>query len=243
MGELIDSISKGDADFGQAITFNLLVNVQVVAVSAYTLPADRVQIQVLLKSGQPLDSGTLEIHPCGDSYIELANGATANVEDGEVCEITAIPANGYRFVGWRIASEGASILTTIPVYSFAVSGNAVFYAEFEAATEEALVLFEGGTANRQLTWASKTFVASVPSCFSSARVYADAYPVRVQVGMSDNPSHPANAANVESSIASSQSPFRLPMRRPRKSIVIVVEAVDTVSEVSIATSMEGLKNG
>jgi hypothetical protein len=242
-GVTVASKAKGDTGFGQVFSFTLLANVQVIAVSAYTLPADQVQIQTLLKSGQPLESGTLEIHPCGENYVELENGATANVDDGGECEITAIPANGYRFVGWRVASEGSAVISTNPVYSFTVNGNAIYYAEFAVSDGEALKLFEGSDSNMTLRWAGKTYLAPMPICLSSARIYADAYPVRLDIGMSDNPSHPAIATNVLTSTAQTQNPFRLPMRRPRKSIVLTIEATDVVSEVSVGTSMEGLKNG
>jgi hypothetical protein len=237
------SKSKGDAGFGQRFSFPLLTDVQVIAVSAYTLPADQMQIQALLKSGQPLTSGTVEIHPCGDNYVEMENGSTANVDDGAVCELTAIPANGYKFVGWRVATEGSEIISTLPTYSFTVTASAVYYAEFEATGFDSLVLFESGSANKTLNWAGKTYLAPIPTCMSSARVYADAYPVLVSIGMSDNPSHPANVENVITSTAPSQNPFRLPMRRPRKSFSVQFTATDTVSEVCVATSMEDLKNG
>jgi hypothetical protein len=237
------SKSKGDAGFGQTFSFPLLTDVQVIAVSAYTLPADQMQIQALLKSGQPLTSGTVEIHPCGDNYVEMENGSTANVDIGAVCELTAIPANGYKFLRWRVATEAGTIVSTVPTYSFTVTASAVYYAEFEATGFDSLVLFESGAGNKTLTWAGKTYLAPVPSCMSSARVYADSYPVLVSIGMSDNPSHPANVENVITSTAPSQNPFRLPMRRPRKSIVVEITATDIVSEVCIATSMEGLKNG
>jgi hypothetical protein len=237
------SKSKGDAGFGQTFSFPLLTDVQVIAVSAYTLPADQMQIQALLKSGQPLTSGTVEIHPCGDNYVEMENGSTANVDIGAVCELTAIPANGYKFLRWRVATEAGTIVSTVPTYSFTVTASAVYYAEFEATGFDSLVLFESGAGNKTLTWAGKTYLAPVPSCMSSARVYADSYPVLVSIGMSDNPSHPANVENVITSTAPSQNPFRLPMRRPRKSIVVEITATDTVSEVCVATSMEDLKNG
>jgi len=242
-GQVVSSKSKGDVGFGQTFTFSILANVQVIAVSAYTLPPNQFQIRVLIKSGLSNSSGTLEIHPCGDSYVEMSNGASANVDEYSICEITAIPANGYKFVGWRVASEGSSIISTNPVYLFTVSSSAIYYAEFEAVDEEMLVLFESSSANATMRWAGKTLVSSVPVCLSSARVYADAYPVKLSIGMSDNPSHPANAGNIISSIASSQNPFRLPMRRPRKSILLEIEATDTISALCVATSMEDLKNG
>jgi len=242
-GQVVSSKSKGDVGFGQTFAFTILADVQIIAVSAYTLPPNQFQIQVLIKTGQPNNSGTLEIHPCGDSYVEMSNGASANVDEDSICEITAIPANGYKFIGWRVASEGSSVISTNPVYLFTVSASAIYYAEFAAVTEEMLILFESSSANATMRWAGKTLVSSVPVCLSSARVYADAYPVKLSIGMSDNPSHPANAGNLLSSLASTQSPFRLPLRRPRKSIVLEIEATDTVSAVSVATSMEDLKNG
>jgi hypothetical protein len=198
------------------------------------------QIQALHKIGQDVASGTLEIHPCGDSYVEMTNGVIANVDEDSVCEITAIPANGYKFVKWVLNGSTAS---TSPVFSFTVTVSEVYYAEFVATTEEPLVLFESSSSNRTILWSSKTFVAPVPICFSSARIYAEAFPIVLLLGASNNPSMPASALNVRSSLAVSQNSFRLPMRRPEKYLMFSVQASTTVLEVVISTSMEGIRNG
>jgi hypothetical protein len=241
--EVVAQISKGEEGFGQTFTFTLPKDCQVIAKSAYTLPPDQLQVQALHKTGQDVTSGTLEIHPCGDTYVILTNGVRANVDEDSVCEITAIPANGYKFVSWRISAVDGDVVSLVPVYSFISTVNAVFYAEFAATTEEPLVLFEGSSSNRTMKWSSKTYIASIPSCFSSARIYAEAFPIVLSIGSSENPSMPANPLNMVTSIAASQKAFRLPTRRPDKFFMFSVQASATVLDVAIATSMEGIKNG
>lgn len=242
-GVTVASKAKGDPGFGQTFSFNLLSDVQVVAVSAYTLPADQMQIQALLKSGQPLVSGTLEIHPCGENYVELANGATANVEDGALCELTAIPANGYRFVSWRVAAEDGTVVSAVPVYTFTVTASQIYYAEFEATGFDAMTIFEGADGNKSAVWRGKTYVSSMPVNFSSAKVYADGYPVAVDIGAAQSPLSPHHEPYILRSVADSQDPFRLPSRRREKYAMIGVETTSAVSAVAVATSMEDLKNG
>jgi hypothetical protein len=243
VGTPLASKSKGDVGFGQTFTFNLTVDSQVIAVSAYTLPADQMQIQALHKTGQDVTSGLLEIHPAGDNCVTLSNGVMANVDEDSVCELTAIPANGYKFVSWRITAIDGTVVSTTPVFSFSVTASAVYYAEFVATTEAPLVLFESSNANRTLLWASKTYVASIPSCFSSARIYAEAFPILLSIGASENPSMPAHPLNKRTSTATSQKAFRLPSRRPEKYFMFEVQASATILDVAIATSMEGIKNG
>lgn len=236
------SKSKGDVGFGQTYAFNLTANCQVVARSVYTLPADQMQIQALHKTGQAVASGTLEIHPCGDNYIELTNGVTASVDVNSVCEVTAIPANGYKFIGWRLNS-GSSIVSANPVYSFEVTASAIYYAEFAATAEQSLLLFEGGTASMLASWRGRINISNMPGNFSCARVYADGYPVAIDIGAAESPSSPLTAIRVVRSITNNQSPIRLPLRRPEKYSMIGFEANTIVNAISVATSMEGLKNG
>lgn len=237
------SKSKGDAGFGQTYTFNLTVNCQVIARSVYTLPADQMQIQALHKTGQDVASGTLEIHPCGDNYIEMTNGVMAQVDVDSVCELTAIPANGYKFVNWRITTISGTIVSTVPVYRFTVTASATYYAEFVATSEPSLLLFEGSDIAMLASWRGRINISNMPSNFSCARVYADGYPVAIDIGAAESPSSPLTALRVARSITNGQSPIRLPLRRPEKYSMIGFEANTVVNAISVATSMEGLKNG
>lgn len=241
-GTVIASKTKGAAGFGQTFVFNLTVNCQVIAISAYTLPANQFQIQALHKAGQDVASGTTEIHPCGDAYVVLPNGVMANVDDDSVCELTAIPANGYRFVAWR-KGEVSDIVSAVPVFSFTVTESAIYYAEFEATGFDPLVLFEGGSVNRAAKWRGKTYVSSMPVNFSCAKVYAEGYPVALDVGTAQSPDTPHLEANVVRSLASDQDPFRLPSRRREKYAMVGVETTFPVTAFAVSTSMEDLKNG
>jgi hypothetical protein len=75
---------------------------------------------------------------------------------------------------------------------------------------------------------------------SSARLYADGYPVTLVVYKSSSPDAPMNNANVAGIIIGNQDARRLPMRRPEKYIEIEVRGDDTITGVAVASAMEGL---
>lgn len=240
---ILSSLSKGDTGFGQTYSFNITANAQVIARSAYTLPPDQMQIQALHKTGQDTASGALEIHPCGDNYVALMDGVMANVDENSVCELTAIPANGYKFVNWRIAAIDGTIVSTVPVYSFTVTASAVYYAEFAATTEESLLLFEGGEATMLGSWRGRINIANIPINFSCARVYADGYPVAIDVGAAESPSSPLLASKIVRTITNDQDAIRLVSGRREKYSMIGFEANTVVNAITVATSMGDLRNG
>lgn len=248
-GTVIASKSKGDTGFGQSFSFFLPADAEgsitVTAISSYVLPADQFNVQCAYKSGSSLQQGSLEIKPCGDKYVTDENGASAYVDENAECEITAIPINGFKFVAWYSVDINNALTqaSVNPVYTFTVTANAKYAAEFAQAAAEHLVVFEGGSENRTARWRGKTFVSNVPVNFSCSKVYADGYPVYVDVGIAQPPDSPHMAAFVLRSTAQSQNPFRLPIRRQEKYTMVGVDTSFPVSAFALATSMEELKNG
>jgi hypothetical protein len=75
---------------------------------------------------------------------------------------------------------------------------------------------------------------------SSARLYADGYPVTLVVYKSSSPDAPMNDANVAGISIGNQDARRLPMRRPEKYIEIEVRGNEPITDVAVSTAMEGL---
>ena len=99
------------------------------------------------------------------------NGGTVSgggtYQSGEVCTVTATPANGYSFVSWK---EGNQVVSTNASYSFTVTGNRTLVATFSQQTYTISVSASpssGGTAtvsgNGQFNYGQTCTVTATPS--------------------------------------------------------------------------------
>jgi len=200
---------------------------------------DAVDVTVKFADGCDESNGAFSMSPTTENRVAVQGGVSDKYLQGAEIVLSAEVENGYVFSGWfydRAATNLASLETT---FTHSVLTPIEFYAKFTQDTD-AIYKWEGGTANKMMTWRSKRYVASKPFNPSSARVYADAYHVTLSIYMSSSPDAPSPVTPTASVYARNQNGFRLPMARPEKYVEIEVQSQSDVTEAVVSTSMEGL---
>jgi len=227
-------------DIGAAPSINFISNNHYIIDAVWGDPV-QVDVRVLFANGNDATMGgfTLPLSESGSQPSDTQNGIKNRYLQGEEIALGAYVGNGYLFTGWFYGADGTSLISTDPNYVFKVNSAIIIYAKF-ARDANAIYKWEGGTDNKMASWRSKRFVASKPFNPSSARVYADAYPVTLSIFMSSSPDAPSALTPTVSLYARSQDGFRLPMARPEKYIEIELRSQHDVTEAVISTSMEGL---
>ena len=198
-----------------------------------------VDVTVRFADGCDTSNGGFTMTPVTAERETVQGGITDKYLQGSDVVLSAEVENGYVFSGWfydRAATNLASLETT---FTHSVLAPTEFYAKFTQDTD-AIYKWEGDTVNKMASWRSKRFMASKPFNPSSARVYADAYPVTLSIFMSSSPDAPSALTPTVSLYARSQDGFRLPMARPEKYIEIELRSQHDVTEAVVSTSMEGL---
>ena len=198
-----------------------------------------VDVTVRFADGCDTSNGGFTMTPVTAKRETVQGGITDKYLQGSDVVLSAEVENGYVFSGWfydRAATNLASLETT---FTHSVLAPTEFYAKFTQDTD-AIYKWEGDTVNKMASWRSKRFMASKPFNPSSARVYADAYPVTLSIFMSSSPDAPSALTPTVSLYARSQDGFRLPMSRPEKYIEIELSSRHDVTEAVVSTSMEGL---
>ena len=225
-------------DYSTDISAQLVMSSDCIVRAVYQT-ASPLLIKAAYATGSNSTFGALLIEPEGTSPVSTASYESAYFVQGNEVTVNAIPENGYVFLGWygSAAASGAAISTSAS-YTFTVSTTATLYAKF-AQDDNAVYKWEGGTASKMIEWRSKRYVSNKPFNPSSAKVYATVYPVALSLYMCGSPDVPSTTPKVEVSVRN-QDGRRLPMARPEKYIEIGVKASGEVSEVAVATSMEGL---
>jgi len=202
--------------------------------------------QVLLYYATGCDyMGVIEGSPRTLNYTAGPPVSFEVIEGSDFAAI-AIADNGYKFDGWysgAAATSGQLVSTdaqfTQTMDTITTPSVNTLYAKFSQDTE-AVYEWEGSAVNKMMTWRSKRYVSTRPVNMSSARLYADGYPVTLVVYKSSSPDAPMNDANVAGISIGNQDARRLPMRRPEKYIEIEVRGDETITEVAVASAMEGL---
>lgn len=198
-----------------------------------------VDVTVRFADGCDTSNGGFTMTPVTAERETVQGGITDKYLQGSDVVLSAEVENGYVFSGWfydRAATNLASLETT---FTHSVLAPTEFYAKFTQDTD-AIYKWEGDTVNKMASWRSKRFMASKPFNPSSARVYADAYPVTLSIFMSSSPDAPSLTEPTVSVHARNQDGFRLPMARPEKYIEIELRSQHDVTEAVVSTSMEGL---
>lgn len=211
--------------------------------AAYYTPGPK---QVILSYATGSGSmGMIEGSPQTPDYT-VGPPITFNVNEGDAFTAIALAANGYKFDGWysgAAATFGQLVSTdaqfTQTMNTITTPSVNTLYAKFSQDTD-AVYEWEGSTVNKMMTWRSKRYVSTRPVNMSSARLYADGYPVTLVVYKSSSPDAPLNDANVAGIIIGNQDARRLPMRRPEKYIEIEVRGNEPITDVAVSTAMEGL---
>ena len=168
----------------------------------------------------------------GIAYIgESAAVTSLTGEQDSTVTITALPSNGYRFVGWY---EGDRLVSEKARYSFALVEPVSLQARF-AEDAAAICVWEGSGENKRLSWKSKVFVMPRPFDPVAARVDAVGYPVSLSVGTYSSPDAvPTREHDVQ---VQNQSGRRLPRMRAERFLRISVESAHEVDSVVVATNL------
>ena len=168
----------------------------------------------------------------GIAYIgESAAVTSLTGEQDSIVTITALPSNGYRFVGWY---DGDILVSEKARYSFALVEPVSLQARF-AEDAAAICVWEGSGENKRLSWKSKVFVMPRPFDPVAARVDAVGYPVSLSVGTYSSPDAvPTRDHAVQ---VQNQSGRRLPRMRSERFLRISVESEHEVDSVVVATNL------
>lgn len=168
----------------------------------------------------------------GMAYIgESAAVTSLTGEQDSTVTITALPSNGYRFVGWY---EGDRLVSEKARYSFALVEPVSLQARF-AEDAAAICVWEGSGENKRLSWKSKVFVMPRPFDPVAARVDATGYPVSLSVGTYSSPDAvPTRDHDVQ---VQNQAGRRLPRMRAERFLRISVESAHEVDSVVVATNL------
>ena len=168
----------------------------------------------------------------GIAYIgESAAVTSLTGEQDSIVTITALPSNGYRFVGWY---DGDILVSEKARYSFALVEPVSLQARF-AEDAAAICVWEGSGENKRLSWKSKVFVMPRPFDPVAARVDAVGYPVSLSVGTYSSPDAvPTRDHDVQ---VQNQSGRRLPRMRSERFLRISVESEHEVDSVVVATNL------
>ena len=168
----------------------------------------------------------------GMAYIgESAAVTVLTGEQDSTVTITALPSNGYRFVGWY---EGDRLVSGKARFSFALVEPVNLQARF-AEDAAAICVWEGSGENKRLSWKSKVFVMPRPFDPVAARVDAVGYPVSLSVGTYSSPDAvPTRDHDVQ---VQNQSGRRLPRMRAERFLRISVESAHEIDSVVVATNL------
>lgn len=200
-----------------------------------------VRVAAFYATGSDSTMGTLRLDPEGINRQTLPTGTIAEFIPDSVVTMSAVPANGYKFVGWYgTAAADGEVVDADPTHEETDLVTAVtLYAKFEQDAN-AVYLWEGGTLPKYTTWRSKRFVASAPFDPSCLRVCADGYPVRVRIFACSSPLSPSPDIPSKEVFLTSEKAVRLPVSRKEKYFEIEVSCSYQILEVVLSSSMGGV---
>ena len=197
-------------------------------------------VSVRYANGSQATEGDIDLYEeaTGIHAPQASDGSrTAIYTQGTIVVMSAIPRNGYRFVGWYYDADHVNLASPAMQYRLAVPYSLTLYAVF-AQDPNAIYEWEGSDAVKTMRWKSKMFVASKPFNPVVARVDALGYPVKLTVGVF---SAPQGGAVRKSEIhPASSAPRRLGLLRPERHVQVTIEAAHEVDKIVVGTSMEGI---
>lgn len=182
----------------------------------------------------------------GIAYVGPSAGVTSMTdEQNNTVTVTAIPSNGYKFVGWYIGviddgewtwDETSALASTDARYSFDLTNTAGYglQARFDVDAH-AIFAWEGSSDNKTMEWRSKVYVLPKPFDPVSARVDATGYPVTLTVGTYSSPSAVPERDHVLS--IANQDGRRLARMRPERFMRVAVESAHEVDAIVVGTNM------
>lgn len=204
----------------------------------YGEPMD-IEISASYIGGCNRTMGTLMIGEESNETTGL-DSVSATAKQGTTITLSAKSKNGYRFAGWYLSKDATGeVVYSTATIQLNVVGTQIFYAAFVRDTN-AIYEWEGSDANKMFEWKSKVYVAPKPFNPSALRVDTEGYLVgEVRVGMFSSPDSTETAVSTLTNVAS-QSPRRLPKRRPERYIQVTFKNDHEVDSAVISTSMGGL---
>lgn len=227
-------------NMGKSTTLDVSTNRHYVFTAVWGAPTP-VLVKVKLAYGSEENYGSVYMSPETEARDGLPGGGISDkFVQGTKITLSVSVNNGYLFAGWFY--DGACLHPVsddpTPVFEHTVQVATEFFAKF-VQDSTAIYKWEGGGANKLLSWRSKRFVAARPLNLSSARAYADRYPLTLRVFTASSPDAPSGVPASELRI-NEQGARRLPVSRPEKYIELEVDAQGDVTEVAASTSMGGL---
>lgn len=213
--------------------FDVVINDNFAFVANWGEPATRT-VRGLFANGSSVGLGSLSldgVEPAEDGSVE------GSFVQSSLVTVSAIPRNGYRFVGWYYTADHVGEpASTDKDYTFRVQADTTLYAVFEQ-DRNAIYEWEGSLNPKLASWRSKVFQASKPFNPSVVRVDSVRYPVTVDVDVFTAP----NDAPVRHSqiVIRSAKSKRLPLLRPERYVQVAVSGYGRIDGVVVSTSMEG----
>lgn len=218
----------------------IVANDYFVCVANYGVPAQRL-VRAAYANGSEKGEGVIDIYTTGtpETHGERADDGSVSMTLAQGTEIamSAVPKNGYKFVGWYYDANHLQIASREVVYRLVVPYDLTLYAVF-AQDANAIYEWEGSSENKTMEWQSKTFVGTKPFNPSCARVDALGYPLTLEVGVFSSP-HDAPRRTVVIH-PKDQSARRLSLIRPERYFNVKVRADHEVDMIIVGTSMAGM---
>ena len=238
------------------LTFTTLLAAAETVIYAYYGAAVPVRVGIAYENGLSSRCGEIVITASTDpSAVRNPDGSITSLQ-GTNLTLVAIPANGWRFVGWFDVPEMG--ITPVAVGgTYTVVAAQTLYARFEPDTAHAVKRWEGSDENKVMVWRSKTYEASKPFNPAACRVDARRYPdaaetngavLELTVDMYSAPDAAAKPTahtrlptdSQRQGVITSQDARRLPVRRMERYMQVEVKANGEVDALLVGTSMEGL---
>lgn len=238
------------------LTFTTLLAATETEIYAYYGAAVPVRVGIAYENGLSSRCGEIVITASTDpSAVRNDDGSITSLQ-GTDLTLVAIPANGWKFVGWFDVPEMG--ITPVAVGgTYTVVAAQTLYARFEADTAHAVKRWEGSDENKVMVWRSKTYEASKPFNPAACRVDARRYPdaawtngavLELTVDMYSAPDAAAKPTAhtrlptelQRQGVITSQDARRLPVRRMERYMQVEVKANGEVDALLVGTSMEGL---
>lgn len=236
-----------DGLLSQEGSFKMLGNMKVRLVLTLTEVQGYVAMTVGIRNSPTLMGEVSIFSTEMDAYTSNHSGATVLVKKESKAVIMAAPRPGYAFAGWFTFSEGVWTVVegakAVYEIDYVTSPMTVYYAQFVASTVSNLKEWNGSPAiAKTCEWRSKVYVGAQYFRLSCCRVYADAYPVTLEIFMATSPNGVfSNQARTSKVVIRDQNPRRLPMIRPEKYFAFKVSGYSRINHIGLASSMEALK--
>lgn len=198
------------------------------------------RVSALYATGYNSTYGTILLSPTGLNRVSDDLGVSAEFVSSDTVVLSAVPANGYKFVGWYSDAAATSLVTASATLTLTeVEAAVTRYAKF-AQDANAVYVWEGGTVPKYQTWRSKRLEASAPFDPACVRVLADGYPVVLKIYACSSPNSPSPTVPTKSVTLMNQDGMRLPSARKERYFEIEVSSSYAVNDIVMSTSMGGL---